>query len=37
MPPDADTVNDLMKRNLLGIFSERNAQKRRFMIAKVWE
>jgi hypothetical protein len=37
MPPDANVVKDLTKQNLLGVFSERNADKRRSMIAKIWE
>lgn len=37
MAPDANVVRDLMKQNLLGVFSERNADKRRSMIAKLWE
>jgi hypothetical protein len=37
MPPDANVVTDLMKQNLLGVFSERNAEKRRTMIAMIWE
>jgi len=37
MPADANAVKDLMKQNLLGIFGERNAEKRRSMIAKLWE
>jgi hypothetical protein len=37
MPPDANVVKDLTKQNLLGVFSERNADKRRSIIAKIWE
>ena len=29
MSPDANVVKDLMKTNLLGVFSERDAEKRR--------
>ena len=37
MPADANVVKDLMKQNLLGVFSERDAVKRRFLIAKIWD
>lgn len=37
MPLDANAVKDLMKQNLLGIFGERNVEKRRSVIAKIWE
>ena len=37
MPPDANVVKDLMKQNLLGVFSERDAEKRRSLIAKIWD
>src|SRR5438876_8957822 len=37
MPPDANVVKDLMKKNLLGVFSEHDAEKRRFLIAKIWD
>lgn len=37
MPTDANAVKDLMKQNLLGVFSERDAEKRRAMIAKIWD
>ena len=37
MPPDANAVKDLMKQNLLGVFSERDAEKRRSLIAKIWD
>ena len=37
MPPDANVVKDLMKQNLLGVFSERDAEKRRSLIARIWE
>jgi hypothetical protein len=37
MPPDANVVKGLMKRNLLGVFSERDAEKRRSLIAKIWD
>jgi hypothetical protein len=37
MPPDANVVKDLMKQNLLGVFSERDAVKRRSLIAKIWD
>ena len=37
MPPDASVVKDLMKQNLLGVFSEHDAKKRRSLIAKIWD
>jgi len=37
MPADANVVKDLMKNNLLGVFSERDAVKRRSLIAKIWD
>jgi hypothetical protein len=37
MPADANAVKDLMKQNLLGVFSEREAEKRRSLIAKIWD
>ena len=37
MPPDASVVKDLMKQNLLGVFSEHDAVKRRSVIAKIWD
>ena len=37
MPPDANVVKDLMKQNLLGVFGERDAEKRRSLIAKIWD
>jgi hypothetical protein len=37
MPADANVVKDLMKQNLLGVFSERDAEKRRSLIAKIWD
>jgi hypothetical protein len=37
MPPDASVVKDLMKQNLLGVFSERDAEKHRSLIAKIWD
>ena len=37
MPPDANVVRGLMKQNLHGVFSERDAEKRRSLIAKIWE
>ena len=37
MPSDADIVKRLMKQNLLGVFSERDAEKRRSRIAKIWD
>ena len=37
MLPDANTVKDLMKQNLFGVFGERDADKRRSLIAKIWD
>lgn len=37
MPSDANVVKDLMKKNLLGVFSEHDAEKRRSLIAKIWD
>ena len=37
MPTDANAVKDLMKQNLLGVFSERDAEKRRSLIARIWD
>jgi hypothetical protein len=37
MPVDANVVKDLMKQNLLGVFSELDAEKRRSQIAKIWD
>src|ERR1700733_12894131 len=37
MPPDASVVKNLMKQNLHGVFSEHDAEKRRSLIAKIWE
>jgi hypothetical protein len=37
MPSDANVVKSLMKQNLLGVFSERDAEKRRSLIAKIWD
>ena len=37
MPPDASVVKDLMKQNLLGVFSEHDAENRRALIAKIWD
>ena len=37
LPADTNIVKDLMKQNLLGVFSEREAEKRRSMIAKIWD
>ena len=37
MPPDANVVKDLMKQNLLGVFSEHDAENRRALIAKIWD
>lgn len=37
MPADANVVKDLMKQNLFGVFGERDAAKRRSLIAKIWE
>jgi hypothetical protein len=35
MPADANVVKDLMRQNLLGVFSERDDEKRRSLIAKI--
>jgi hypothetical protein len=37
MPSDADVVKRLMKQNLLGVFSDRDAEKRRSLIEKIWD
>jgi len=37
MPSDADVVKRLIKQNLLGVFSERDAEKRRSLIEKIWD
>jgi len=37
MPLDANAVKNLMKQNLHGVFSERDAEKRRSLIAKIWD
>ena len=37
MPADANVVKGLMKQNLRGVFSERDAEKRRSVIAKIWD
>ena len=37
MPADANVVKDLMKQNLFGVFGERDAAKRRSLIAKIWD
>src|ERR1700722_4384118 len=37
MPADANVVKNLMKQNLLGVFSEHDAEKRRSLIAKIWD
>ena len=37
MPADANVVKDLMKKNLFGVFSEHDAEKRRLVIAKIWD
>ena len=37
MPADSNIVKDLMKQNLLGVFGERDAEKRRSLIAKIWD
>jgi hypothetical protein len=37
MPADAKVVKGLMKQNLLGVFGERDAVKRRSLIAKIWD
>lgn len=37
MPADANVVKNLMKQNMLGVFSERDADKRRSLVAKIWD
>ena len=37
MPSDANAAKDLMKQNLLGVFSEGDSGKRRSLIAKIWD
>jgi hypothetical protein len=37
MTPDANVVKNLMKQNLFGVFGERDAEKRRSLIAKIWD
>jgi hypothetical protein len=37
MTADANVVKGLMKQNLRGVFSERDAEKRRSLIAKIWD
>jgi hypothetical protein len=37
MPSDANAAKDLMKKNLLGVFSEGDFEKRRSLIAKIWD
>lgn len=37
MPSDANEAKDLMKQDLLGVFSEGDSEKRRSLIAKIWE
>jgi hypothetical protein len=37
MPSDANAGKDLMKQNLLGVFSEGDSEKRRSLVAKIWE
>ena len=37
MPSDANVVKGLMKQNLLGVFNERDAEKRRSLIARIWD
>jgi len=37
MPSDANAAKDLMKKNLLGVFSEGDSEKRRSLIAKIWD
>ena len=37
MPANANVVKGLMKQNLLGVFGERDAEKRRSLIAKIWD
>ena len=37
MPPDANVVKDLMRQNMFGVFGERDAEKRRSLIARIWD
>jgi hypothetical protein len=37
MPADASIVKNLMKQNLLGVFNERDAGRRRSAIGKLWD
>ena len=37
MPLDANLVKELMKKSLLRVFSEHDAEKRRLLIAKIWD
>jgi len=37
MPLEANVVKNLMKQNLFGVFGERDAEKRRSLIAKIWD
>jgi hypothetical protein len=37
MPSDANAAKDLMKQNLLGVFSEGDSEKRHSLIAKIWD
>ena len=37
MPPDTNVVKDLMKQNIFGVFGERDAGKRRSLIARIWD
>jgi hypothetical protein len=37
MTADTNEVKDLMKQNLLGVFNERDAVKRRSLIARIWD
>lgn len=37
MPCDANADKDLIKQNLLGVFSEGDSERRRSLIAKIWE
>lgn len=37
MPPDANVLKDLMRQNIFGVFGERDAEKRRSLIAKIWD
>ena len=37
MSSDSDVVKDLLTRNLLGVFSEHDNDKRRLLIAKIWD